>query len=208
MGAGPPTPESVSVTARLTFVRSPPPLTLLKRPTLTSTPLSRFTHYVRGPQYALSQESHIPSASFRVTPVGYKTTFSTARRRQLIDGLAYLDFQGPIDLKTPDVEIFLAEEHEDCEMEEADDQGPLQPGKHPTRSKHFWLGRKVCTLLSRRSFPVTGDVDKRQICEGRRDLTDLFDLKKRAYIGNTSMESSLSVLVRYFGRLRDLHLTA
>jgi hypothetical protein len=34
-----------------------------------------------------------------------------------------------------------------------------------------------------------------QICDGQRRLVDTFDLRKRAYIGNTSMDAEVSLLM-------------
>ncbi|EGG05978.1 uncharacterized protein MELLADRAFT_36361 [Melampsora larici-populina 98AG31] len=42
-----------------------------------------------------------------------------------------------------------------------------------------------------------------KLCDGQRSLVDRFDLKKRAYIGNTSMEAGLSLLMANQGLVRD-----
>ncbi|CAD6568045.1 MAG: hypothetical protein CYPHOPRED_002304 [Cyphobasidiales sp. Tagirdzhanova-0007] len=49
------------------------------------------------------------------------------------------------------------------------------PSPEPGDLRGIWIGRKIC--------------------EGQRQLVDLFDLKKRIYIGNTSMEAELSLIM-------------
>lgn len=43
--------------------------------------------------------------------------------------------------------------------------------------------------------PASSQLSSCQIADGQRHLIDRFDLKKRVYIGNTSMEAEMSLLM-------------
>ncbi|KAA1117778.1 hypothetical protein PGT21_023036 [Puccinia graminis f. sp. tritici] len=89
-----------------------------------------------------------------------------------------MDFRGAINLQDPQVEIMLSEEHYSADG--PDDNAPaigIDQVLRMTniRLRWIWLGLKIC--------------------DGQRHLVDKFDLKKRIYIGNTSMEAGLSLLM-------------
>lgn len=52
------------------------------------------------------------SASFRFTVHGYNHSIPKKRVSEVIDGFRYMDWKGPVDLKTPEVNLFVFEECE------------------------------------------------------------------------------------------------
>jgi len=83
------------------------------------------------------------------------------------------------------VEIMLSEEHysADGPHDNSAAIGILQVTRMTNiRLRRIWLGEKIC--------------------DGQRSLVDKFDLKKRIYIGNTSMEAGLSLLMANQGLVR------
>ncbi|KAA1095425.1 hypothetical protein PGT21_019643 [Puccinia graminis f. sp. tritici] len=126
------------------------------------------------PLWADYAESH----TFKVTVNSYKTTVTQGRKKELIESLSYMDFRGTINLQDPQVEIMLSEEHysADGPADNAPAIGIDQVLRMTNiRLRWIWLGLKIC--------------------DGQRHLVDKFDLKKRIYIGNTSMEAGLSLLM-------------
>ncbi|PFH46176.1 hypothetical protein AMATHDRAFT_77781 [Amanita thiersii Skay4041] len=115
-------------------------------------------------------ERFIPDTSFKFIVSAYNHTIPQARQTEIIESFSYMDFQGKIDMKNPDNIIGCFEEYTD---------------RHgTTRNKH------------------EGDGHFRQVYLGRlleegsaRQLIGHFDVKKRVYYGNTSMESEISLLM-------------
>ncbi|WAQ88987.1 hypothetical protein PtA15_10A410 [Puccinia triticina] len=129
------------------------------------------------------------SHTFKVTVNSYKATVVQERKREIIESLSYMDFQGPIILQDPQVEIMLSEEHYSAN---GPDDNSAAIGVEQVlrmtdiRLRTIWLGEKIC--------------------DGQRSLVDKFDLKKRIYIGNTSMEAGLSLLMANQGLVRPASL--
>ncbi|EFP74835.2 uncharacterized protein PGTG_01428 [Puccinia graminis f. sp. tritici CRL 75-36-700-3] len=145
-------------------------------------------HWADAPSYPelhrLNKENealwadYAASHTFKVTVNSYKTTVTQGRKKELIESLSYMDFRGTINLQDPQVEIMLSEEHYSADG--PDDNAPaigIDQVLRMTniRLRWIWLGLKIC--------------------DGQRHLVDKFDLKKRIYIGNTSMEAGLSLLM-------------
>ncbi|CAH7677386.1 hypothetical protein PPACK8108_LOCUS12536 [Phakopsora pachyrhizi] len=119
-------------------------------------------------------DMHVTCHSFKITITSYKSTISQDKKQSLIQSLSYMDFKGPIDLIKPDVEIFLSEEFHNQELTQSAGSERVRSTKNLSL-KMIWLGHKIC--------------------DGQRSLIDRFDLKKRVYIGNTSMDAGLSLLM-------------
>lgn len=124
--------------------------------------------------------------TFKVSINSYKATISQDRKKQIIESLSYMDFQGPILLHNPQLEVMLSEEHESAD-EPHQESSPIGIERvrrmSNIRLRRLWLGEKVC--------------------DGQRSLVDKFDLKKRIYIGNTSMEAGLSLLMANQGLIKS-----
>ncbi|KAF8160674.1 S-adenosyl-L-methionine-dependent methyltransferase [Crassisporium funariophilum] len=112
----------------------------------------------------------VRDTSFRFLVTAYSHKIPQTRQRDVIESFAYMGFLGKIDMKNPDITLTCFEEYEDHHG--------------TTRVKH------------------EGDGDFRQVFFGRlleegsaRQLIHKFDVKKRAYYGNTSMESEISLLM-------------
>ncbi|KAM0756366.1 tRNA guanosine-2'-O-methyltransferase [Meredithblackwellia eburnea MCA 4105] len=110
-----------------------------------------------------------PSTTWKFDVGAYGQVISMKEKVDVINSFAYMNFLGDIRMKGPDVEVGVFEEYF---------QGQSKLEKE-SRSVHemrrVWMGRKIC--------------------DSQRHLVDVFDLKKRAYIGNTSMEAEVSLLM-------------
>ncbi|KZV88323.1 tRNA guanosine-2'-O-methyltransferase [Exidia glandulosa HHB12029] len=109
--------------------------------------------------------------SFKFLVGAYNQTISSAEQRARMESLRYMDFDGKIDLKHPELVMEWWEEY--------DDAGELSG-----------LPRGGGKGLLRQIF------FSRAIEDGSaRTLVHKFDVKKRAYFGNTSMEAEISLLM-------------
>ncbi|KAJ3512258.1 hypothetical protein NLJ89_g3627 [Agrocybe chaxingu] len=113
---------------------------------------------------------YIDDTSFRFLVTAYQHKIPQSRQRDVIESFSYMGFLGKIEMKNPDITLTVFEEYED---------------RHgTTRVKH------------------EGDGSFRQLFFGRlleegsaRPLIGKFDVKKRSYYGNTSMEAEISLLM-------------
>ncbi|PPQ93788.1 hypothetical protein CVT25_013497 [Psilocybe cyanescens] len=113
---------------------------------------------------------YVQDTSFRFLVTSSKHKIPQSRQREVIEDFAYMGFLGKIDMRNPDINLTCFEEYEE---------------RHgATRVKHG------------------GDGDFRQVFFGRlieegsaRQLVGKFDVKKRSYYGNTSMEAEISLLM-------------
>ncbi|KAH9817486.1 hypothetical protein DFH28DRAFT_1081167 [Melampsora americana] len=131
-------------------------------------------------------DCYVESASFKITITSFKSTLTQVRKNEIIESFSYMDFKGPIQLNRPDVEIMISEEHHSADEVEGDEKCTSEDrlGRMTNiQLRRVWLGEKLC--------------------DGQRSLVDRFDLKKRAYIGNTSMEAGLSLLMANQGLVRE-----
>ncbi|KAF6761256.1 RNA methylase [Ephemerocybe angulata] len=115
-------------------------------------------------------EPYVPDTSFKFFISAYNHKIPQRRQREVIEGFAYMDFQGEIDMKTPQMVCSCFEEYDDS--------------------------------FKRARDRSDGDGDFRQVYFGRlleessaRPLVNVFDVKKRKYYGNTSMEAEVSLLM-------------
>ncbi|KAK0212912.1 tRNA guanosine-2'-O-methyltransferase [Desarmillaria ectypa] len=116
---------------------------------------------------------YIPDTSFKFLVTAYNHKIPQSRQREIVESFAYMGFLGKIDMKNPDIVLACFEE---CKFY-IDRHGT-------TREKH------------------EGDGSFRQVYFGRlvatgsaRSLITKFDVKKRSYYGNTSMEAEISLLM-------------
>ncbi|KJA27817.1 hypothetical protein HYPSUDRAFT_34967 [Hypholoma sublateritium FD-334 SS-4] len=139
-----------------------------------------YEFYAQGFTYAelheankLSQPSwarYIEDTSFRFLVTSSQHKIPQARQKEVIESFSYMGFLGKIDMKNPEINLICFEEYDD---------------RHKTtRVRH------------------EGDGEFREVFFGRlleegsaRQLIAKFDVKKRAYYGNTSMESEISLLM-------------
>ncbi|KAF4620526.1 hypothetical protein D9613_000293 [Agrocybe pediades] len=108
--------------------------------------------------------------SFRFLVSSSHHKIPQSRQREVMESFSYMDFKGKIDMKNPEIILLCFEEYEE---------------------------RHDKTLAK-----YEGDGDFRQVFFGRlieegsaRPLVGKFDVKKRVYYGNTSMESEISLLM-------------
>ncbi|KAL8286665.1 hypothetical protein RQP46_004193 [Phenoliferia psychrophenolica] len=87
---------------------------------------------------------------------------------EVINSFGWMSFKGDISLKKPMVELGVFEEY--VHATTSQDKGRIL-----SEMRRVWMGRKVC--------------------DTQRHMIDTFDVKKRAYIGNTTMESEVSLLM-------------
>ncbi|KAG7098852.1 hypothetical protein E1B28_000755 [Marasmius oreades] len=112
----------------------------------------------------------IADTSFKFAVSAYNHKIPQVRQKEIVESFSYMGFLGKIDMKTPDIVMGCFEEYDDR-------RGQI-------RDKH------------------EGDGNFRQVYFGRlvaegtaRALISMFDVKKRTYFGNTSMESEISLLM-------------
>ncbi|KAF9070063.1 tRNA guanosine-2'-O-methyltransferase [Rhodocollybia butyracea] len=115
-------------------------------------------------------ERFIPETSFRFFVTSYNHKIPQRRQKEVVESFAYMGFMGKIDMKNPEITLGCFEEYE--------------TRNRATRERH------------------EGDGDFLQVYFGRlieegsaRSLIQLFDVKKRSYFGNTSMEAEISLLM-------------
>ncbi|KAI8869203.1 tRNA guanosine-2'-O-methyltransferase [Ramicandelaber brevisporus] len=113
-------------------------------------------------------------SSFKFIVDSFGQSYSAQKQRDIINRFAFLPFQGKIDLKNPNVEFCVF--HDSGIDVDAPGHHDHMGGYAVVRPEKYYFGR----LISR----STG-----------RDTIDKFDLKKRRYIGNTSMDAELSLIM-------------
>ncbi|RDX42082.1 tRNA guanosine-2'-O-methyltransferase [Lentinus brumalis] len=121
---------------------------------------------LRKPQW----EKYIADTSFKFMVTAFNHTIPQRRQRDVVEGFAYMDFQGKIDMKNPDITLSCFEEYPDRRgtiREKIEGDGEFD---------EVWFGRLIEVELA-------------------RPLAKKFDVKKRAYFGNTSMEAEMSLLM-------------
>ncbi|WFD33340.1 tRNA (guanine(10)-N(2))-methyltransferase [Malassezia cuniculi] len=111
----------------------------------------------------------------------FNVRISDSRRLDIINDFSYMPFEGPIRMKKSDLTWGILEEYSrsvDCTEEDVPLRDEL--GDKDPRLVQLFFGRKI----KDRSGVVPA-----------RDLIDVLSLKKRSYIGNTSMESEMSIIM-------------
>ncbi|PKI85802.1 tRNA (guanine(10)-N(2))-methyltransferase [Malassezia vespertilionis] len=111
---------------------------------------------------------------------GFNAAISNARRLDLINSFSYMKFEGEIRMKGSDITWGVLEEYARVPLGTTQ-KGPKEAiGDTDPRLVELFLGRKIKDRSG--ALPA-------------RDLIDQLSLKKRKYIGNTSMESEMSVIM-------------
>ncbi|KIY44384.1 tRNA guanosine-2'-O-methyltransferase [Fistulina hepatica ATCC 64428] len=115
-------------------------------------------------------ERFIPDASFKFTISSFNHSISQTRQQKIVESFSYMNLQGKIDMISPQITFGCFEEYEcrnyaHCKKSDDDRQF--------TRA---YFGR----LIEEGSA---------------RALIKKFDVKKRSYLGNTSMEAEISLLM-------------
>ncbi|KAI0302743.1 tRNA guanosine-2'-O-methyltransferase [Russula brevipes] len=115
-------------------------------------------------------EKYVPDTSFKFVVNGYNHSISKARQRDVIEDFSYMGFMGRIDLQSPEITMGCFEEYADVHGT----TGHEHQGAGAFREAFF--GRLVEEGTA-------------------RPLIRTFDVKKRQYFGNTSMEAEVSLLM-------------
>lgn len=116
--------------------------------------------------------------SWKALIQSFNTRISDKRRLAIINDFAYMPLEGPIRMKQADLTWGVLEEYaraEDCGESPAEELGDRDP-----RLVQIFFGRKIKDRSG--ALPA-------------RDLIDILSLKKRSHIGNTSMESEMSIIM-------------
>ncbi|KAI7855545.1 S-adenosyl-L-methionine-dependent methyltransferase [Circinella umbellata] len=103
--------------------------------------------------------------SFKFTVSAFGSTVTVQQQRDVINSFSYLGFNGPISMKNPDYRFCVMEDY---------GGGPPVIGVEPTR-KWIYMGVMVA--------------------KGSRDTVQKYNLKKRKYLGTTSMDAELSLIM-------------
>ncbi|KAH7914105.1 tRNA guanosine-2'-O-methyltransferase [Hygrophoropsis aurantiaca] len=113
---------------------------------------------------------YVEDTSFKFTVDAFNYSIGQRRQREVIESFSYMDFMGKIDMKHPEITLGCFEEYRD-------DRGEPQSNRNKDGIfNHVYFGRLVA--------------------EGSaRSLVGKFDVKKREYFGNTSMEAEISLLM-------------
>ncbi|KAJ7647380.1 tRNA guanosine-2'-O-methyltransferase, partial [Roridomyces roridus] len=111
--------------------------------------------------------SYADDTSFKFLVTAYNHKIHETRQRAVVESFAYMDFRGKIDMKNPQITLGCFEEYDYSSAPRHDRDGQF---------RQVYFGRLI----------VEGSA---------RALVQKFDVKKRAYYGNTSMESEVSLLM-------------
>ncbi|KAF8210179.1 tRNA guanosine-2'-O-methyltransferase [Mycena galopus ATCC 62051] len=111
--------------------------------------------------------SYVHDTSFKFVVTAYNHKIPESRQRNIVESFSYMGFLGKIDMKNPQVLMGCFEEYDTSTGLREDRDGKF---------RQVYFGRLV----------VDGSA---------RALIKMFDVKKRLYYGNTSMESEVSLLM-------------
>ncbi|TFK26531.1 RNA methylase [Coprinopsis marcescibilis] len=123
------------------------------------------------PEIRVEWQKYVEDTTFKFFVTGYNHKIPQRRQREVIESFSYMGFLGKIDMKNPEISLICFEEYD-------------EDRKLATRAKH------------------EGDSQFKQVYFGKllaessaRPLVGVFDVKKRKYFGNTSMEAEVSLLM-------------
>ncbi|KAL6310395.1 tRNA guanosine-2'-O-methyltransferase [Sparassis latifolia] len=121
----------------------------------------------RQPQWI----QYVDDTSFKFFVSAYNHTIPQSRQREIVESFSYMRMMGKIDMKNPEVTFACFEEYHDP-------RGTTSRAKHERDGtfRKVWFGRLV----------EEGSA---------RMLIKEFDVKKRVYYGNTTMEAEMSLLM-------------
>lgn len=108
------------------------------------------------------------NASWRFEFQSYAGSRTVEKRREIMGSFTYMNMKGPIQMKNPDQEFCIVEEYMD------DIEAAARGVSQSEEPRKIFLGRKLGNSC--------------------RDDMVKYDLKKRRYIGTTSMDAELSLV--------------
>jgi tRNA (guanine10-N2)-methyltransferase len=123
------------------------------------------------------------SVSWKVDFLNFQWSLTPEQREERIKSISYLGFPGPIKMRDADLLIGLAEIY-DRTAEKLSSHNRSQK-EAVLKPELIFMGRKLDVKFG-------------------RDLVDLFNVKKRTYIGNTTMESEMSLRMALMGMVRTI----
>ncbi|GAA6004787.1 hypothetical protein JCM11491_002229 [Sporobolomyces phaffii] len=133
--------------------------------------------------------------TWKFVVAGHNRTIPLSIQIKTIETFHYMAFPGDIKLKNPQLEVGVFEEYEFDGMRgsrilaKREELGVQDvKGKKKVRDEEVWDGEED-------SGKLKGVWVGRKISDCQRSLIDYFDLKKRKYIGTTSMEAEASLLM-------------
>ncbi|KIK90791.1 hypothetical protein PAXRUDRAFT_663332 [Paxillus rubicundulus Ve08.2h10] len=131
---------------------------------------STYTELHEANRHARSRWArYIPDTSFKFTVIGYNHGLSQRQQRDVIENFSYMDFLGKIDMKQPEITLGVFEIYES-------DRRPDGRRNRDGEFSQAYFGRLITEGTA-------------------RSLISMFDVKKRDYVGNTSMEAEISLLM-------------
>ncbi|PWZ01936.1 hypothetical protein BCV70DRAFT_225282 [Testicularia cyperi] len=159
--------------------------------------------------------------SWKAHVFSYSYTISESRKVDIIQSFSYMDLRGRIQLKEPSMRWGVMEEFIPQELwpshlcdpannypgesntEDKNPTGREELGDKDPRLVQIFAGRRIdvksAPLYSNKVHTTKARKSSEPTQEGQigmaRDLIEKLNLKKRAYIGNTSMESEMSLLM-------------
>ncbi|KAI1795660.1 tRNA guanosine-2'-O-methyltransferase [Ganoderma leucocontextum] len=115
-------------------------------------------------------EKYIEDTSFKFLVTSFNHTIPQWRQKDVVESFSYMEFRGKIEMKNPGITLTVFEEYPDkhgTTREKTEGDGEFD---------EVWFGRLI----------EVGSA---------RPLAKTFDVKKRVYYGNTSMEAEMSLLM-------------
>ncbi|CEG73098.1 hypothetical protein RMATCC62417_08542 [Rhizopus microsporus] len=109
------------------------------------------------------------TCSFKFVVSAFGSTINAKDQLKIINSFSYLGFEGPIDMKNPDVQFHVLADHG---TENAYTNKPTQTEPH-----YIYMGKLA------------------SVATGSRELVNKYNLKKRKYLGTTSMDAELSLVM-------------
>ncbi|GAA6052254.1 hypothetical protein JCM3770_007402 [Rhodotorula araucariae] len=136
------------------------------------------------------------NCTWKFTIAGHQRTIPLPQQIALVNTFSYMPLRGKIDLRTPQLEIGVFEEYV---------WDPLRGAKVREARVAKGISVEKGKGKERERIVEEGDPEDtggllavwmgRKICDSSRHMMDVYDLKKRAYIGTTSMEAEVSLLM-------------
>jgi tRNA (guanine10-N2)-methyltransferase len=153
---------------------------------------------------------YVADTTFKFLVTAYKHRIPQTYQREVMESFDYMDFKGRIDMKNPEIvlgcfeecTIFiisaLGEEVKSGLVDELEDLAEsirgTRKGDQRRRFRRAYFGRLV-RLMPPSRLTVCGFA-RNQVEDGSaRSLITVFDVKKRVYFGNTSMEAEISLVM-------------
>lgn len=121
-----------------------------------------------------------PQVAWKALIQSFNVRISDARRLDIINDFSYMPLQGPICMKNADLTWGVLEEYGRTADSTETDLLRTELGDKDPRLVQLFFGRKI--------------KDRSGVMPAR-DLIDVLSLKKRSYIGNTSMESEMCIIM-------------